>query len=337
MKQIAVLSLAVLTLSVVIAAPAPGAAAATLYARNNGVDTPGCGGTSAPCRTIGAAIQNAADGDRIVVGPGRYGDFNGDLVADPGEEPFQEDCNCLVHIDRQVSLESEDGAAATLIDAGGSPSTIIHIGADNVTFGRPGRGFTLLRGGAGLTTSHVRRALVSGNHVVHNAFGGILLSGIAHRVARNFAIGNGYRNIAVCCEAITLTDNVALRGEKGFDIEGIDHVISGNLASGNLAVGFMVAFGGHRFTGNSAIGNAGAGIWVFSPHSTFTGNNIYGNDPCGLRNQTGTSLVAAGNFWGAAEGPGASGADAVCNVGAGSTVTAPAAAREFPVKAVRVQ
>ena len=58
-------------------------AAATLYARTNGTDTAGCGSSSHPCRTISAAVRAAADGDRIVVGPGRYGDLNGNGVVDP--------------------------------------------------------------------------------------------------------------------------------------------------------------------------------------------------------------------------------------------------------------
>src|SRR5262245_19615832 len=51
------------------------ARAGTLYVGNNGEDLPGCGSSADPCRSIGAAIRAASDGDRIVVGPGRYGDL----------------------------------------------------------------------------------------------------------------------------------------------------------------------------------------------------------------------------------------------------------------------
>jgi len=60
---------------------------ATLNVANNGVDSDICGAASAPCRSISQAIANAADGDTVVVGPGRYGDLNGDgRLGGPGEE-----------------------------------------------------------------------------------------------------------------------------------------------------------------------------------------------------------------------------------------------------------
>ena len=66
-------------LSVVVAAAlSPRAAsAATLLVANNGVDSPTCG-PAEPCRSLARAIANAVAGDTIVVGPGRYGDLNGD-------------------------------------------------------------------------------------------------------------------------------------------------------------------------------------------------------------------------------------------------------------------
>src|SRR5688572_29884918 len=51
----------------------PGAAiAATLYVGSNGLDSPVCGRRQAPCRSISQALLLAQDGDRILVGPGRY-------------------------------------------------------------------------------------------------------------------------------------------------------------------------------------------------------------------------------------------------------------------------
>ena len=50
---------------------------AALYVTNNGVDNQACGTKAAPCRSISQAIAYAKDGDKILVGPGRYGDLNG--------------------------------------------------------------------------------------------------------------------------------------------------------------------------------------------------------------------------------------------------------------------
>ena len=42
---------------------------------------------TAPCRSISRGIANAADGDTIVVGPGRYGDLDRDgTLSEPNEE-----------------------------------------------------------------------------------------------------------------------------------------------------------------------------------------------------------------------------------------------------------
>ena len=66
----------------------PRAGATTRRVANNGVDSASCGTSANPCRSITQAIANAADGDRIVVGPGTYGDLNNDGVLgnSPGEE-----------------------------------------------------------------------------------------------------------------------------------------------------------------------------------------------------------------------------------------------------------
>ena len=59
---------------------ASSASAKTLVSAMNGVDSMACGANTAPCRSIGFAVLNAADGDTILVGPGYYGDVNRDTV-----------------------------------------------------------------------------------------------------------------------------------------------------------------------------------------------------------------------------------------------------------------
>ena len=59
----------------------------TLSVANNGLDSATCGSSAAPCRSISQAIANASEGDTIVVGPGRYGDLNGNRIfGEVGEE-----------------------------------------------------------------------------------------------------------------------------------------------------------------------------------------------------------------------------------------------------------
>jgi len=66
-----------------------------------------------------------------------------------------------------------------------------------------------------------------------------------------------------------------------------------------------------------------------------TANSIFGNGlaagtdhNCGLRNSTGGTIGATGNYWGSSSGPGADPADAVCG---DPVTTSPVAASEIKV------
>jgi hypothetical protein len=73
---------------------------------NNGVDTATCGPPASPCRSINQAISLASDGDKVLVGPGIYS-FR--TEPDPGD-------GSLILVDKQVSIRSTRGAAATVIE-----------------------------------------------------------------------------------------------------------------------------------------------------------------------------------------------------------------------------
>jgi hypothetical protein len=135
------------------------AAAATLWTSNVGSDSAGCGASASPCRSISQAIENAAAGDTIYVGPGRYGDINGDgNFTGPGDEhpdptggdetsqpPVE---GCIVCITKPLHIYSLQGAPTTVIASNpqspyGSTVMILSPGVD---FGSAGHGFTLLGG-----------------------------------------------------------------------------------------------------------------------------------------------------------------------------------------------
>ena len=133
------------------------AAAATLWTSNVGSDSATCGASASPCRSISQAIVNATDGDTIWVGPGHYGDVNGDgTFTGPGDE--QPDPNapggleiargCIVCITKALHIYSTDGAALTVIEANastGSNSTVMIL-HDGVDFGAEEHGFTVTGG-----------------------------------------------------------------------------------------------------------------------------------------------------------------------------------------------
>src|SRR5256885_508954 len=88
---------------------------------------PGGDGSSAnPFTTITAAINGASAGDTIIVRDGTY--------------------NESVAINRSVTLISEHGSAATIINGQGTNANFsfaVSISANGVTFGDAGQGFTV--------------------------------------------------------------------------------------------------------------------------------------------------------------------------------------------------
>jgi parallel beta-helix repeat protein len=333
---------------------------------NHGADSATCGSATDPCRSLRRAIQNAAAGDRILVGPGRYGDLNRDGALDPaaGEEAGEDGtgCACLIKVDKRVAIESLAGAAATIVDAGGAAERIVRIQAGGVSFGKAAKGFTLTGGAdfgvvidAGATGVKVTGNLVTDTNleafsvagsehtltrnVAHaNGGEGFVVDGSAHVLTGNLAGGggdNGFR-LVFASRQVTLTGNVAAgNGRAGFRVTGADHTLTGNVASGNRAEGFRVFDTGHVLTGNTAAGNDASGVRLEPAASAaFTRGNLSGNDlvaNCGLRNESGGAIDARNTFWGAATGPGADPADDVCNVGSTTTV-APFATKPIPLK-----
>jgi hypothetical protein len=161
------------------------------------------------------------------------------------------------------------------------------------------------------------------------------VAGERFRVTRNLALYSGQSCFVGHNVGNLVAENVAIGHEVGFDIQGANHVISGNFAShaAGAGAGFFVSFGPHTFTGNSAIGNR-EGVATFTTNTTIERNNLYGNlaGNCGLRNASGGTVNAPHNFWGAASGPGADPADQVCNDGSSATNTGPHAPKKFPLK-----
>lgn len=348
------------TLSVLSTVSIP-AWANELNVANNGVDGPACGAITAPCRSITQAITNASEGDKIVVGPGRYGDLNGDgFFNGPGEE-VSGVIGRMIRIYKPLIVESLDGAGATILSAGNASTDIVWIEANGVTFGGPGNGFTLTNAlGSGLEDYQASQVRVEDNVAIGNGGNGFSAhgaSGIAF--VGNTASDNKYNGF-FCdngCNGHTYTRNVVSRNynEAGFEVggnghtfnlnvasnnlygfvvAGNDHIFTNNVATSNLLRGFELRGSGHQIKRNVIVGNQ-TGINIPGAINTLiTQNNIYGNNECGLFNDSTATIIALRNYWGAATGPGSDPADNVC----GNKVTAvPFATAEFsiPVKAGR--
>src|SRR6185503_4945332 len=146
----------------------------TLYVAVNALrNGPNCGAQMTPCRTISQAIANAAPGNLIEVGPGLYGDIDGDGDANSaGEEPS-------IFLDKAVTVYSTGGAAQTIIRAPRRPdlrTIVVLIFADNTTFGRRNGGFTIVgdtsgfgEGSEGVTIAGAGNVVVEGNIATDNS------------------------------------------------------------------------------------------------------------------------------------------------------------------------
>jgi Right handed beta helix region len=311
--------------------------AAKLVVAANGTDGDACGDATSPCRSINRAIANAAAGDTIEVGPGRYGDLNRDGdFDDPGDE-VPATCLpvvCMVDVVKPVTIVSRRGASVTLLDARHSSSSVVRVAASGAVFGKKSKGFTvtggnsegiLLDGGSGVTIagntslgSPTGFRIIGDDHTIDanratddNGVGFDFFGGEGHTVTRNAAVGNlGF----------------------GFNFFMTHALVTRNVASGNgtgiaVSVTGIFPFDGPRLLTNVVTDNVNAGV-RFGPFSgspssigpmTLMGNGTDGSN-CGVRNESGGNIVTTSIFWGSPLGPGPDPADDVCNV-SGSTTT----------------
>lgn len=305
--------------------------AATLFAANNGIDGPSCGASASPCRSISAAIAHAVAGDKVVVRPGVYSDdldLDGN-VGEPGEEPG------AVAVGKAIAVESTGGAAATLIRKVSVPSGAVDITASNAKFGKVSRGFTIkLPGGVnstGVSVINSSGVVVSGNVLTGPINIGIGVTGSDPQIRDNRVIcssSSGGIGVLLLTGPGARIDRNSVEGcGQGYVGAGAGMVLTRNLAIDSATSGFNLGDFA-SFTKNAAIGNRQQGL-VLNSGSTpgvltgnaFIGNGTFGN--CGISNNSGTTVTATGNYWGAPTGPGADPADQACD-GVGSlTVTAP--------------
>jgi parallel beta-helix repeat protein len=254
----------------------------------------------------------------------------------------------MIEVNKRLTIAASAGSAATVLDAGGAPITVVKITADDVTFGGPTRGFTLTGAGAsagvgsthhGLTMSAVD-GKVQGCQALGNAGRGFEVGGERHTLASNLAVGNGEFGFAVDCSDCTVSRNVATgNGYAGFAVFRSASRVVDNVAIGNDLYGIQVGGGGHVVMHNSAIANRRAGLYMTgSVDVRVTANNIFGNGldegfwhNCGLVKAASGDLEAEGNYFGAATGPGLDPADAVCTQAPGTTDVTPFATKPFAV------
>jgi parallel beta-helix repeat protein len=255
--------------------------ATTIRVAAHGGDATDCGTKAAPCRSISQAIALARAGDTVEVGPGRYGDIarDGDF-DDPGDEAAEVDtgCDCMIHVDKALTIVARDGADATILDARGATIDVVAADRSGTIFGKKGKGFTLTGAGSGGSgfASDANDIAVAGNVAVHNGEHGIEAPGLRVYVTDNRIIGNGVRGCQCSGNDSTFARNVASdNGNVGFSIDN-GNTIVGNLATRNGGDGFRLQ-NANLVKGNVATANGMSGFTFFGNDNVVVGNVADGN------------------------------------------------------------
>jgi parallel beta-helix repeat protein len=241
--------------------------AATLNAANNGVDSLTCGAAGSPCRSISQSIQNASSGDTILVGPGRYGDLDGDGNFTSAGEEFAEvgvGCNCMIKVTKPLTIVSRDGADATVLDAGSAALSGVMIQASRVSFGQSRKGFTVWRAGDS-----------SGFVVVNNTIGVKIAGNVAKFIGSPCPCPPGVigRGFLINGNEHLLSGNLSVNNHEGFVVNGADHRVTENLATENTGAGYFIQGSGHVITRNVANNSGGAGFSFDGTGFTITSNS----------------------------------------------------------------
>jgi hypothetical protein len=243
------------------------------YVANNGVDSPTCGTSADPCRSISRGIANALAGETVIVGPGRYGDLDFDgALASFGEETGATVPGSLggLYVNKAVTVVSSAGSETTVIDVRNASAAAVELAVDDVRFGERGRGFTLAGGQSyGLYTGRVTNVVVAGNRASNQLFGFALNTGGVVEAHHNSAIGNTAAGFLAQTfdgnQYVILTNNVAIGNGTGISVGPVAaHRITANEISGN-DTGLSVNWGPSRIAQNQVNANrVGASLNGFS-------------------------------------------------------------------------
>jgi hypothetical protein len=294
------------------------AQARIIHVENNGVDRTSCGTVELPCRTISRAIAIHPNDNQvgIEVGPGLYGDVNGDGIASgPEEEPLVN--GSIVTIDKTTVVYSRSGPAVTIIKAPANPSITAVVSlptpAGNLGGVRVGLapiGFTIIGTGnpnaRGVLATNGEHS-IGGNVVLNAGFAGFDIQPDARvvRLERNVSTGNdvGFRvSTPNGSGAVVMFFNTATaNNQAGFLVSGTGrHTINDNRAIAN-GTGFDLDGGPHEFRVNVALGNSQSGIvYRGSQGSIFFSNNVIANAIEGFRFGNGSrgNILRANNIFG---------------------------------------
>jgi hypothetical protein len=290
-----------------------------------GLDSALCGTAVTPCRSITQAMANAANGDTILVRPGRYGDIDSNgQVSGAGEEGPDYGA---VAINKRLRVLSTDGAAATIIDVSGARQAVVLINAAGAQFGDKGAGFTVTGGWLqGITNGDGTNLLIAGNIVraipdatdLISATGMYINTTSVVEIRDNLVIDNPGVGIVIvpqnASSYASVHDNVvtgshAAEGSVGIVGSGSNpHLIYRNTVVDNTT-GILVNYGASRISNNIVTSNVfGVRIDGMPATTPLRGPTIYRNSISSSQNTglfiangiAGAITIRENNFYGGA-------------------------------------
>jgi Periplasmic copper-binding protein (NosD) len=281
-----------IALAMVLAALPLAVTATTRHVANNGVDAPGCGTESAPCRSISAGIAAAATDDVVLVRPGRYGDLDNDgALGGTGEETGNS--TGAVYVNKRVKILSTAGAGATVIQGVSSIPIVVYIDVSGAQFGERNAGFSVSGANSfGISNNNMTSGRISGN-IAHGMSSGIFLVSLGdleisyNTTFDNTAIGIAGLTASGTTGSTFIHHNTVVGTENSTGIVASElgaHRVVANAVSNNF-IGVQVGVGPSRVTQNVLTGNfygvayAGECIGCATPAGTplIVRNSIVGN------------------------------------------------------------
>jgi len=308
---------------VAVTAPAAGAAESQFFVSKSGTNSATCGHANHPCRTIGQAVTNAHDGDRVFVLPGTYAEM---VTVHKRLRLFGADATIdASHRNNGVLLQGPGASGSEVsfftvenaIGEGILASLVDHVKIEFNTVVNNDQGATTKNTypecqpqgeipgdcGEGLHIQGTTNSRVAFNDVHDNA-GGILITDDVATTHGNEIVFNNVKNNKPDC-GITVPGHVP--GLGVFDNKISFNDVEGNGEGGVLLAAAAPGAGSHdnQITFNFIANNGFAGVTLHShtpnqninnnviEHNIIETNNVGGDPDAGVMKTTGILIFAA--------------------------------------------
>ena len=238
--------------------------------------------------TIQDAINDATDGDTIIVNDGTY--------------------NENVDVDKSVILRSENGSTKTAVTAKYSETSVFYISTDNVTInGFNVTGTTSITAGIYLYSSN--NHTITNNDVSGNYYGIVLGSSQNNKLTNNKVNSNDMYGIALggSNNNTLINNNISnTSNNHGIYLLGSDYnILTSNTVCDNNGHGVYIEDASNNtLSGNTVKGNTESGIYLSGSNNTIITDNILNeNEENGIyldgfsTNNTLENNVANSNFY----------------------------------------